>query len=181
MLYSEMTKQELLEQKQALTLAFENCKAKNLKLDMSRGRPAKEQLDMVSEILTAVSTAEECIVDGVDTRNYGELAGIRCARQYWADVLGCKTEETVIGSTSSLNMMFDVVSRAYTHGLLNSVRPWCKEETVKFLCPSPGYDRHFRVTEFFGAELITVPMTDNGPDMDMVEELVKDPQVKGIW
>ena len=181
MLYSAMTKQELMAQHAALKEAFQECKAKNLKLDMSRGRPAKEQLDMISDILTAVSTAEDCIVDGVDTRNYGELAGIRCARAYWADVLGCKAEETFIGGTSSLNMMFDMISRAYTHGLVNSERPWCKEETIKFLCPSPGYDRHFRVTEFFGAELITVPMTDNGPDMDLVEELVKDPCVKGIW
>ena len=181
MLYSAMTKQELMAQHAALIDAFQECKAKNLKLDMSRGRPAKEQLDMISDILTAVATAEDCIVDGVDTRNYGELAGIRCARAYWADVLGCKVEETFIGGTSSLNMMFDMISRAYTHGLVNSERPWCKEETIKFLCPSPGYDRHFRVTEFFGAELITVPMTDNGPDMDLVEELVKDPTVKGIW
>jgi DNA-binding transcriptional MocR family regulator len=128
-----------------------------------------------------LTNADDCLVDGIDTRNYGELCGIPCARAYWADVLDCKPEQTFIGGSSSLNMMFDVISRAYSHGLLHSPKPWCKEEVVKFLCPSPGYDRHFRVTEMFGAQLITVPMTAEGPDMDVVEELVKDPTVKGIW
>ena len=131
--------------------------------------------------MQTVITPEDCIADGVDTRNYGELSGLQCAKDYWADVLDCKSSQVFVGGSSSLNMMFDVISRAYTHGLLHSPRPWCKEEVVKFLCPSPGYDRHFKVTEFFGAELIAVPMTADGPDMNVVEELVKDPQVKGIW
>ena len=160
---------------------FEECKAKNLKLNMARGKPAKKQLDVVSEILTAVVTPEDCVIDGVDTRNYGELTGLKCAKEYWADVLDCKPSQIFVGGTSSLNFMFDVIARAYSHGLLHSERPWCKEEVVKFLCPSPGYDRHFTVTQFFGAELVTVPMTTEGPDMDVVEELVKDPAVKGIW
>jgi DNA-binding transcriptional MocR family regulator len=176
-----MTKQDLEKTYAMLQKDFAACKAKNLKLDMSRGKPAKNQIDLVSDILTVLSKPEDCIVDGVDTRNYGELAGIRCAREYWADILDCKPSQVFLGGTASLNLMFDVISRAYSHGLLHSERPWCKEETVKFLCPSPGYDRHFRITEFFGAELITVPMTEEGPDMDMVEELVKDPAVKGIW
>ena len=158
-----------------------NCKLQGLNLNISRGKPAAAQLDAVSDILNVMQSAEECIYEGIDTRNYGELAGIPCARKYWAEILGCKPEETFIGGSASLNLMFDVISRAYTHGLRNSVRPWGKEERVKFLCPSPGYDRHFRITEFFGAELITVPMTQFGPDMNVVEELVKDPQVKGIW
>jgi DNA-binding transcriptional MocR family regulator len=128
-----------------------------------------------------VSTADDCIDDGVDVRNYGELSGLRCAKEYWADMLDCKPDQIFVGGTSSLNIMFDIISRAYSHGLLNSTRPWSQEKTVKFLCPSPGYDRHFLVTQFFGAELITVPMTPEGPDMNIVEELVKDPQVKGIW
>ena len=164
-----------------LSAAFEEAKAKGLKLNMARGKPSAAQLDTVSDILLVLLDPAECCDGGIDARNYGELAGLPCARAYWADVLGCKTEETFMGGASSLTLMYDVISKAYTHGLLNSVKPWCKEENVKFLCPAPGYDRHFRITESFGAELITVPMTPTGPDMDLVEELVKDPQVKGIW
>ena len=181
MFYSAMTEQELKVTYAQLQEEFAACKAKNLKLDMSRGKPAKNQIDLVSDILSVLTNPEDCIVDGVDTRNYGELAGIRCAREYWADILDCKASQVFLGGSASLNLMFDVIARAYSHGLLHSERPWSKEEVVKFLCPSPGYDRHFRITEFFGAELITVPMTDEGPDMDLVEELVKDPAVKGIW
>ena len=179
--YSSLSKDALQQEYGKEKAIFERCKAQNLSLNMARGKPSKQQLDLVSDLLQAVTSGEECIVDGVDTRNYGELAGIRCAREYWADVLGCKPEQTFVGSVSSLNLMFDIISRAYTHGLLHSPRPWCKEEKIKFLCPSPGYDRHFRVTEFFGAELITVDMTWDGPNMDQVEEYIKDPQVKGIW
>ncbi len=180
-LYSEMSAEELEKAYQQQMLHYEKCKAQNLSLNMARGKPAKQQLDLSEGLLRILDNADACVVDGVDTRNYGELAGIRCARVYWADVLDCKPEQTFVGSASSLNMMFDVISRAYTHGLLHSPKPWCKEQTVKFLCPSPGYDRHFRITEFFGAELITVDMTPDGPDMDQVEEYVCDPQVKGIW
>ena len=179
--YSAMNREQLEREYNVLLAHFDGCKAQNLKLNMARGKPASAQLDAVSDILTVLTKAEDCYSNGLDTRNYGELAGIPEARAYWADVLGCKPEQTFIGGTASLNLMFDVISRAYTHGMLHSPRPWCKEETVKFLCPSPGYDRHFRITELFGAQLITVPMTAEGPDMDVVEELVKDPQVKGIW
>lgn len=179
--YTNMSSAELEQEYQNVKLHFETCKQKNLKLNMARGKPAKKQLDAVSEILTAVITPEDCVVDGVDTRNYGELSGLKCAKEYWADILDCKPSQIFVGGTSSLNFMFDVISRAYSHGLLHSERPWCKEDVVKFLCPSPGYDRHFTVTQFFGAELIVVPMTAEGPDMDVVEELVKDPAVKGIW
>lgn len=179
--YASMDKSALEQEFQKEKAHYDFCKSQNLALNMARGKPSKQQLDGVSDLLQAVVNAEDCIVDGVDTRNYGELAGIRCAREYWADVLGCKPEQTFVGSVSSLNLMFDVISRAYTHGLLHSPKPWCKEEKIKFLCPSPGYDRHFRVTEFFGAELITVDMTLDGPNMDQVEEYVKDLQVKGIW
>lgn len=179
--YSSMTKDELMQEYLAQKDQYEQCVAQGLKLNMARGKPSKLQLDAVSDILTVLSQPEDCFDEGIDTRNYGELMGIPAARRYWADVLDCKPEQTFVGGSSSLNFMFDVISRAYTHGLLRSERPWSKEETVKFLCPSPGYDRHFRVTEFFGAELITVPMTAEGPDMDLVEELVQDPCVKGIW
>ena len=179
--YSSKNTAELEQELQKVRADYEKCKMQGLQLNIARGKPSKAQLDVVSDILSTIRDGSACIVDGVDTRNYGELAGLQCARVYWADILGCKPEQTFCGGSSSLNLMFDVISRAYTHGLLHSKQPWCKEEKVKFLCPSPGYDRHFRVTEFFGAELITVPMTPEGPDMDMVEELVKDPQVKGIW
>lgn len=179
--YSVMTNEALAREYEAVKAQYEESKQLGLKLNMARGKPSKLQLDAVSDILKVIVEPEECFSEGIDTRNYGELSGLPCAKAYWADVLGCKPEQTFIGGSSSLNFMFDIISRAYTHGLLHSERPWCKEETVKFLCPSPGYDRHFRVTEFFGAQLITVPMTAEGPDMDVVEDLVKDPQVKGIW
>jgi len=172
---------ELITLHAQLLSAFEDAKAKGLKLNMARGKPSAAQLDTVSDILSVLADPTDCFDGGIDARNYGELAGLPCAKEYWADVLGCKPEETFIGGASSLTLMYDVISKAYTHGLLMSERPWCKEEKVKFLCPAPGYDRHFRITESFGAELITVPMTTTGPDMDVVEELVKDKCVKGIW
>jgi len=179
--YSCMTREELEREYGSVLASYEACKAQGLNLNMARGKPATEQLDMVSGLLTVLQTPEDCYDDGVDARNYGELAGIPSARRYWADVLGCKADQVFVGGAASLNMMFDVVSRAYTHGLLHSPKPWCREEKVKFLCPAPGYDRHFQIGEFFGAELIPVPMTPEGPDMDVVEELAKDPQVKLIW
>lgn len=179
--YSCMSKDALEAEYASVLAKFEACKAKGLKLNMARGKPSRQQLDMVSDLLTVLATPEDCFDGDIDARNYGELAGLPCARAYWADVLGCKAEQVFVGGAASLNMMFDVVSRAFTHGLLHSEKPWCKEEKVKFLCPAPGYDRHFAIGEFFGAELITVPMTPTGPDMDVVEELVKDPQVKMLW
>jgi len=179
--YISMTAQELQAEYLLHKEIFDHCKAQGLKLNMARGKPSKAQLNAVSDILTTLQSVDDCMDGAIDARNYGELAGLPCARDYWADVLGCKPSQTFLGGSASLNLMYDLISRAYTHGLKNSPRPWCREETVKFLCPSPGYDRHFRITESFGAELITVPMTENGPDMDVVEELVKDPAVKGIW
>ena len=179
--YANRTKEDLEKEFQEMSERYAFCKAKDLKLNMSRGKPSKMQLDVVEDILTMTMTPEDCQVDGVDVRNYGELSGLRCAKEYWADVLGCKPEEVFVGGSSSLTFMYSIISMAYSHGLLHSERPWCKEDVVKFLCPSPGYDRHFTITQFFGAELITVPMTEFGPNMDVVEELVKDPQVKGIW
>ncbi len=179
--YSCMTKEELELEYQKVLADFDTCKAQGLSLNMARGKPSREQLDLVSDMLTVLSTPEDCFDGSIDSRNYGELAGLPSARAYWADVLGCKPGQIFVGGAASLNMMCDIVSRAYTHGLLHSPRPWCREEKVKFLCPSPGYDRHFQIGEFYGAELIPIPMTSTGPDMDMVEEYVKDPLVKMIW
>ena len=180
--YSCMNAEELNHAYTEALAAYDRCKAQGLKLNMARGKPSKAQLDMVSGLLTVLSKPEDCFDGDIDARNYGELAGLPCAREYWADVLGCKASQVFVGGAASLNMMFDVVSRAFTHGLLHSPRPWCKEEKVKFLCPAPGYDRHFGIGEFFGAELVTVPMTPTGPDMDIVEDLVNnDPTVKMLW
>ena len=179
--YSCMTAAQLEAEYQKALADFADCKAQGLNLNMARGKPAKKQLDLVSDMLTTLQTPEDCFDGAIDSRNYGELAGLPCARAYWADFLDCKPSQIFVGGAASLNMMCDVVSRAYTHGLLHSDRPWCKEEKVKFLCPAPGYDRHFQIGEFYGAELIYIPMTPTGPDMDMVEEYVKDPQVKMIW
>ena len=126
--YINMNREALEQEYQKVKKHFDDCKGMNLKLNMARGKPSKMQLDAVSDILQTVLTAEDCIVDGVDTRNYGELSGLACAKAYWADVLDCKASEVFVGSTSSLNFMFDVIARAYSHGLLHSERPWCKEE-----------------------------------------------------
>ncbi len=179
--YKSMDAAQLKAEHAAVEQKFQALKAKNLKLDMSRGKPGKEQLDLVSDMLTVLSKPEDCIIDGFDVRNYGELTGLPCAKAFFAELLGCKPEECFIGGNASLTLMYDTVSKAYTHGLLHSEKPWCKLDKVKFLCPSPGYDRHFKVSETFGMEMITIPMTETGPDMGAVEEAVKDPAVKGMW
>ena len=179
--YSSMNKAQLQAEYDAVAKDFEALKAKGLKLDMSRGKPSKAQLDLVSGVLTALTTPEECAVEGTDARNYGELAGLPCARRYFAEILGCKPEECFMGGNASLTLMYDTISKAYTHGLLHSEKPWAKLDKVKFLCPSPGYDRHFKISESFGMEMITIPMTADGPDMDAVEQAITDPAVKGMW
>lgn len=179
--YDQMTPEALKQELQDVQAAFETVKKKNLKLDMSRGKPGKAQLDLASGILSVLTDPDSCTVDGMDARNYGELMGLPSCRKLFAEILGCKTEEVFAGGNASLTLMYDVIAKAFTHGLLHSERPWSKEEKVKFLCPAPGYDRHFKLVESFGMELITIPMTATGPDMDMVEEAVKDPAVKGIW
>ena len=179
--YMALSAAEWQQEYDKVSAEYEGWKAKGLKLNMARGKPSKQQLDLVSGILTALTSAEECVDSGVDARNYGELKGLESARKLFAEILGCKTSQVFAGGNSSLQLMYDTVSKAYTHGLLHSEKPWCKEESVKWLCPAPGYDRHFKVTESFGFELITIPMTENGPDMDIVENLIKDPSVKGMW
>ncbi len=181
MKYKELDRAGLLREQEACRSAYDALKAKGLKLDMSRGKPGKAQLDLVSDLLTVLTDPADCDTDGMDVRNYGGLSGLPSAKALFADLLGCRPEECFIGGSASLTLMYDTISKAYTHGLLHSEQPWCRLEKVKFLCPAPGYDRHFRITESFGAELITVGMTPAGPDMDQVEALVKDPAVKGIW
>ena len=179
--YSLLTNEERKAEYAALCEKYDKFKALNLKLNMARGKPGTEQLDLVSDILSVLSENDNFISDGIDVRNYGELSGIPAARKLFAEILGTKPEEVFIGGNASLNLMYDLLAKAYTHGLAHSERPWCKEETIKFLCPAPGYDRHFMICKTFGMEMITIAMTENGPDMDAVEEAVKDPCVKGIW
>lgn len=179
--YTSMSKEQLQAEYAAVSKDFEELKGRGLKLDMSRGKPGKAQLDMVSGILSILSNPDDCVVDGIDVRNYGELTGLPCAKRYFAEILGCKSEECFIGGNASLTLMYDTIAKAYTHGLLHSEKPWSKLDTVKFLCPAPGYDRHFKISQSFGMEMITIAMTENGPDMDAVEAAVKDPAVKGMW
>ncbi len=180
--YSELTREELLALKEELESAFEEIKGKGLKLDMSRGKPATVQLDMAEGLLGIVNTNDEVYTeDGTDCRNYGLLTGIPEAKKLFADICEVKPEQVIVYGNASLTVMFDAVSRAYTHGVAGCT-PWSQLEKVKFLCPVPGYDRHFAITEYFGIEMINVPMTPEGPDMDLVEKLVsEDEAVKGIW
>lgn len=179
--YQERTQEELRREMAAVQQQYEELKAKGMKLNMARGKPGKAQLDLVSDMLRIIADPDDCISDGVDVRNYGELTGLPAAKRLFADILGCKPEECFVGGNASLQLMYDTVSKAVTHGLLHSEQPWSKLERVKWLCPAPGYDRHFKISQSFGFEMITVPMTPTGPDMDMVEKLVRDPEVKGMW
>ena len=181
MKYTEMTLAQRQAEYAAVRAAYEQQKALGLNLNMARGKPGREQLDMVMDIFDVLKTPQDYIVDGLETRNYGEVAGVPAARALFAELLGCKASQVFVGGNASLQLMYDAVSKAFTHGLLHSEKPWSKLDTVKWICPVPGYDRHFKVTQSFGVEMITVPMTAAGPDMDMVEELIKDPAVKGMW
>lgn len=180
MMLEQMNKQQLVELKQQLEQNFADYKALNLKLNMARGKPSPQQLDLSMELLQPLTDIYDA--DGVDVRNYGGLTGIPEAKRLFGDIFGIDPGLVIIGGSSSLNLMYDMVNRAYTHGVLPQYSPWCKLDKVKFLCPSPGYDRHFAITEDFGIEMIPVDMHDDGPDMDMVEGLVaSDDSIKGIW
>lgn len=181
MKYTEMTLAQRQEEYTLVKDKFEGLKALGLKLNMARGKPSHQQLDMVMDMMQQLTKPEEFKSDGIEVRNYGELAGLPAARKLFAEILGCKNSECFVGGNSSLQLMYSTVALAITNGLLHSEKPWRQEKTIKWLCPAPGYDRHFKVTESLGFELITVPMTSEGPDMDKVEELIQDPTVKGIW
>ena len=182
MLYKEMTKAELLALRTELMSAYEEKKGLGLNLSMARGKPSKEQLELSMPMLDVLNNNTNFVgEDKLDVRNYGVLPGIKEARRFFADILDVKPENVVLYGSASLTLMYDTISRAYVKGILGST-PWSKLDKVKFLCPVPGYDRHFTVCEFFGIEMINVPMNEDGPDMDMVEKLVsEDPAIKGIW
>lgn len=180
--YTEMSETELKEQLAVLTKEYEAAKAKGLKLDMSRGKPSPAQLDVSNEMLDIVNSGTGCVSDsGTDCRNYGTMEGIPEARQLMGEFLRVPKENVFVCGNASLNIMYDCVSSAMLFGIMGST-PWCHLDKVKFLCPVPGYDRHFKITELMGIEMINIPMTENGPDMDMVEKLVSsDSSIKGIW
>lgn len=180
--YRELSREELLSLKEQLEKDFEKAKGKGLKLDMSRGKPSVAQLDMGMDIFDVFNSKSNMkSMNGVDVRNYGVLDGLDEAKQMMADIMGVPMENVIIYGNASLNVMYDAVSSAMTHGVMGNT-PWCKLDKVKFLCPAPGYDRHFAITQHFGIEMITVPMTPQGPDMDLIERLVaEDESIKGIW
>ena len=180
--YDEMSKEELELERKALAQEHHDFCAKGLNLDMSRGKPSKEQLELsmpMFDVLTSRSVIESR--KGTDLRNYGILDGIEEAKELVAAMIGTKPEHVIIYGNASLNIMYDCINRSFVHGVVGET-PWCKLDKVKFLCPVPGYDRHFAITEYFGVEMINIPMTEDGPDMDLVEQYVNnDPAVKGIW
>lgn len=180
--YKEMNKEELIMLKAELEQAYEDAKARGLKLDMSRGKPSVSQLDMTMPIMDALDSKSSLKTEaGMDCRNYGLMDGIPEAKALMGEMMGVSADKVIVCGNASLSIMYDTVSRSMTHGVCGST-PWCKLEKVKFLCPAPGYDRHFALTEHFGIEMITIPMTPAGPDMDLVEKYVnEDASVKGIW
>ena len=180
--YKDRSREELLQEKELLEAKFQEIKGKGLKLDMSRGKPSAAQLDLSMGMMDVLNSTTDlkCSV-GVDCRNYGVLDGIPEAKELLADMTEVSPDNIIIYGNSSLNVMYDTVARSMTHGVCGST-PWCKLDEVKFLCPVPGYDRHFAITEHFGIKMINIPMTETGPDMDLVEQYVNnDPAVKGIW
>ena len=181
--YKEMSKEQLLHEKDMLEQKFKEVQDRNLKLDMSRGKPAAAQLNLSNGMMDVLNSTSDMVCEsGVDCRNYGVMDGIPEARKLLADMSEVPEKNILIYGNSSLNVMFDTVARAMVMGVCGHT-PWSKlDKPVKFLCPVPGYDRHFGITEFFGIEMINVPLLPTGPDMDMVEELVSsDPYIKGIW
>lgn len=173
-LYSELTREELIAERSALEKRYNEFKAKGLKLDMSRGKPGADQLDLSS----GINDVKDFVENGVDYRNYGILDGIPECKKLFADLMGVEPKNVIIGPNASLTLMFDYISQCYTHGA--GCAPWCTLKSVKFLCPVPGYDRHFTILEHFGIEMININMNEDGPDMDAIEEYVKDESVKGI-
>ena len=179
--YQSLTRTELESLRDSLLNEYNAYASRGLRLDLSRGKPNAEQLDISQALLSVPMAREDCFLDGVDCRNYGILDGISEMKEFFAGLLGIKREYIMVGGNSSLQLMYDTLMRAMVFGVVGSPRPWCQEEGLKWICVTPGYDRHFKITEMLGFELVSVRMTPTGPDMDEVERLALDPKVKGIW
>ena len=183
MTYLELSRKELEAQHSALLEEYEKYKKMGLSLDLSRGKPGREQLDLLGDMLTCIDKAEDCFSEnGTDCRNYGVLDGLPETKRLFSELLGIPQKNIIVGGNSSLNLMYDAIARAMIYGVYGSQRAWCKEDEIKFICPAPGYDRHFAICQSFGIKMITVKMTENGPDMDEVERIcASDESVKGMW
>ena len=179
--YAEMTREELLREREQVLARYEQLKAMGQNLNMARGKPSKAQLDMNGPMMDLLRADSDYSCDGIDVRNYGNLEGLPSCRALFAELLDVKPENVFVGGSASLQLMYDTIAKAYTHGRVNGNGPWARLDKVKWLCPAPGYDRHFGISESFGMEMIPVPMTPAGPDMDLVEQLALDPEVKGMW
>lgn len=179
--YQSMTAPERAAEYEWVRAAYLEKKARGLRLDMSRGKPGAEQLDLVGGLFDALKADDDFLDGGIDVRNYGAFDGIPSAKRFFAELIPCRESQVLVGGNSSLLLMYNVISMAFIHGLLRSEKPWSKLDEVKFLCPVPGYDRHFKVTESFGFTLVPIPLHEDGPDMDAVEAAIQDPAVKGMW
>ena len=180
--YKNLSKAELETLQKELQVKYDTIKASGISLDMSRGKPGADQLDLSAPMLDVLNSESDFKSSkGIDVRNYGELDGIPEAKQLFSELMDAPTDHIIVYGNSSLNVMYDLVARAMLYGVGGNT-PWCKQDKIKFLCPVPGYDRHFAITESFGIEMINIPLNEDGPDMDLVEKYVNnDPAVKGIW
>ena len=178
---TSMNPEELAQFTAEIKAKYEEFKAQNLSLDLTRGKPSSQQLDFSDDLLALPGKGNFTASDGTDCRNYGGLTGIKDIREIYAELMNCDINNVYCGDASSLNIEFDLISFAYMFGTPDSPRPWKDEASIKWICPVPGYDRHHTITEHFGFQMVTVPMLEDGPDMDAVRELVKDPTVKGMW